>query len=97
MNIQQWPPKYRLIGAVWACLAIGCLAYAVISDIAWFSSEFYSLLAVVAILIGLALTPSFVFRPLRASLGAEMERPLKIAFGFFCAFQLAAILRHIAG
>ncbi|GGK00087.1 hypothetical protein [Pseudomonas matsuisoli] len=91
MKFSDWSPRERLVAALWAAVAAGCLIYALASNVAVYSSEFFSMLAIIALLVGLALTPSFMFKPLKLSLGEEMEPSLKVAFGFFCAFQLVAI------
>jgi hypothetical protein len=95
VSFADWSSKERLVGAAWLGVAVVCGVYALISDIPLFSSEFFSFLAIIALLLGLASTPSFMFKPLRQSLGEQMERSLKIGFGFFCAFQLIAILKKI--
>ncbi|SFE03469.1 MULTISPECIES: hypothetical protein [Pseudomonadaceae] len=96
MNFSSWTPKERLISAAFFAVAIGCLLYGFASGVPPMSSEFFSMFAVVSLVIGLALTPSFMLKPLRDSLGANLSTPLRIALGFFCAFQLVAVLRVIA-
>ena len=96
MNFSSWTPKERLTSAAFFAVAIGCLLYGFASGVPPMSSEFFSMFAVVSLVIGLALTPQFMLQPLSDSLGANLSKPLRIALGFFCAFQLIAVIRVIA-
>lgn len=96
MNFSSWTPKERLICAAFFAVAIACLLYGFASGVAPMSSEFFSMFAVVSLIIGLALTPRFMLQPLSESLGSNLSTPLRIALGFFCAFQLVAVIRVLA-
>lgn len=95
MNFSTWTPKERLIGGAFFAVAIGCLIYGFNAGIPRMSAEFFSMLAVVSLLIGLALTPSFMLKPLNESL-SNLQPPLRIAMGCFCAFQLIAVVRVLS-
>ncbi|WP_131176906.1 hypothetical protein [Phytopseudomonas dryadis] len=95
MNFSSWTPKERLISGAFFAVALACLVYGATSGIVLLSSEFFSMLAVTSLLIGLALTPSFMLKPFKESLGDNLQPPLRIAMGFFCGFQMIAIALYI--
>lgn len=97
VNFSSWTPRERLISGAFFAVAIGCLLYGFNSGVPPLSSEFFSMFAVVSLVIGLALTPRFILQPLRESLGSNLSKPMRIALGFFCAFQLIAVIRVIVG
>jgi hypothetical protein len=93
VSFSSWTPQERLICGGFCTAAVGCLIYALKQGVALMSAEFFSMLAVLSLLLGLALTPSILLKPLQESLGGNLQAPLRIALGLFCAFQLAAVLR----
>lgn len=97
MNTSSWTPKERLISAAFAGLAVVALIAGLVSGIAPLSSEFFSLLALLALLLGLAFTPSILFKPLKQSLGDEISRALRLGFGAFCVLQLIAVALKVFG
>ena len=93
MNFSSWTSKERLISGAFFALSLGSLSYGLKQSIAPLSAEFFSMLAVITLLIGLALNPSVMLKPLQESLGEKMQSSLRIALGLFCGFQLAAVVR----
>jgi hypothetical protein len=95
VKFSSWTPKERAVSGAFFLIAFAGLFYGLASNIALFSSEFFSMLAVFALFIGFACTPSFMLQPLKASLGEGMETSLKIGFGFFCVLQLIAVALRV--
>ncbi|WP_437883733.1 hypothetical protein [Pseudomonas sp. LRF_L74] len=97
MNFSSWTPRERFISLVFLAIAIGLLIIGLTSGVVLFSSEFFSMLALTALMLGFALTPSFLLKPLKESLGQNPAPTLKVAFGAFCLMQLIAVALKIFG
>jgi xanthine/uracil permease len=75
VNFSSWTPKERLISAAFFAVAVGCLLYGFASGVAPMSSEFFSMFAVVSLVIGLALTASAPTSPSHCASHSAFSAP----------------------